>query len=176
MENCLINPFGKKEGWMACDFLSEYIVEQVKAMMHQNANAANDKFLRETISPLILNFLNMRRHLMRECDVSYSSYHSTKVETRFDVEHVTRKVLEGQFSKELTERTAHNAVDLHGAGIKALSTHVGIQKYIVQTENDRGYVRRNWEEEPIEEDDIEIDEADDGRYLFDNDLDDWLDV
>jgi len=37
-------------------------------------------------------------------------------------------------------------------------------------------VRRNWEEEPIEEDGIEVDEADDERYLFDNDLDDWLDV
>ena len=78
--------------------------------------------------------------MMRECDVPYSSYHSTKVETRFDVEHVAWKVLEGQFSKELAGRTARNAVDLHGAGIKALSTHVGIQKYIIQMEKDRGYV------------------------------------
>jgi hypothetical protein len=173
MENCLINPSGKKEGWMACDYLGEYIVGQVKAMMHQNVNPANDKFLRETISPLILNFLNMRRHMMRECDVPYSSYHSTKVETRFDVEQVAQKVLEGQFTKELAGRTARNAVDLHVAGIKALSTHVGIQKYIVRMEKDRGYVRRNWEEEPIEENDIEVEE-DDGQYFFGNDLDDWL--
>lgn len=172
MENCLINPSGKKEGWMACDFLGEYIVAQIKAMMHQNVNPANDKFLRETISPLILNFLNMRRHMMRECDVPYSSYHSTKIETRFDVEHVARKVLEGQFSKELAGRTARNAVDLHVAGIKALSTHVGIQKYIVRMEKDRGYMRCNLEEEPIEENNIEIEEDDDDQYFFGNDLDD----
>lgn len=174
MENCLINPSGKKEGWMACDFLGEYIVGQVKAMMHQNVNTANDKFLRETISLLILNFLNMRRHMMRECDVSYSSYHSTKIETRFDVEHVAQKVLEGRFSKELPGRTARNAVDLHVVDIKTLSTHAGIQKYIVQTEKDRGYVRRNWEEEPIEENGIEVEEDDDEQYFFGNDLDDWL--
>ena len=88
---------------------------------------------------------------------------------------MARKVLEGQFSKELAGRNARNAVDLHGAGIKALSTHFGIQKYIIQTEKDRGYVRRNWEEESIEEDGIEIEEDGDERYLFGNDLDDWFD-
>ena len=130
--------------------------------MHQNVTAANDKFLRETISPWIPNFLNIRRHMMRECGVPYSSYNSTQVETHFHVEHVARKVLEGQFSKELAVRTARNAIDPHGAGIKALSTHVGIQNYIIQTEKDRGYVRRNEEEEPIEEDGIETEEDGDG--------------
>jgi hypothetical protein len=51
----------------------------------------------------------------------------------------------------LVSTTGRNAVDLHGAGINALSTHFRIQKYINQTEKDRGYVRRNWEEEPIED-------------------------
>ena len=44
-----------------------------------------------------------------------------------------------------------DAVDLHGAGTNALSTYVGIQKYIIQTEKDRRYVRRTWEEESIED-------------------------
>ena len=111
--------------------------------MHQNINAVNNKFLRETISLLILNFLNMRYHIMREYNVLYSNYHFIKVETRFDVEYMTRKILEGQFSKELTGCITRNAVDLHETGIKALSTHVEIQKYIIQMKKNRGYIQCN---------------------------------
>lgn len=30
MQNCLINPSGKKMGWMPCDYLEEYVVREVK--------------------------------------------------------------------------------------------------------------------------------------------------
>ena len=99
MENAMVNPSGKKEGWMSCDYLGEFIVGQVKKAMHQNSNAPNEKFVFDDVSPLTLHFLNLRRQMMQECDVPYSSSHSTKVETHFDVEQIASYVLKEGFTK-----------------------------------------------------------------------------
>lgn len=32
MNNCLINPSGKREGWMACDYLGEYMIGRFKIL------------------------------------------------------------------------------------------------------------------------------------------------
>lgn len=93
MENCLVNPSGKREGWMACDYLGEYIVREVKTMMHHNVNDANSKFLRLTLSPLILSFRNVRKQMIQECDVPFRSQHSSKMDTHFDVHLIARTIL-----------------------------------------------------------------------------------
>ena len=53
---------------------------------------------------------------------------------------MTRKILEDQFSKELIECIIRNIIDLHEAGIKIFSTHIEIQKYIIQMEKNQGYI------------------------------------
>lgn len=45
LDTCLINPSGKREGWMPCDFFGEYVVREVKAMMHNDTGEVNDRFL-----------------------------------------------------------------------------------------------------------------------------------
>ena len=175
MENCLVNPSGKREGWMACDYLGEYIVREVKAMMHHNVNEANSKFLRLTLSPLILNFRNMRKLMTQECDVPFQSQHSSKVDTQFDVRLIARTVLQDQFCQIRPGRTARNAIDLHGVGIQKLSTQVGIKKYIAKMDKDQGYVNGNVVEDPVAEEHIEIGVEDDMLSLFDEELDGWFD-
>src|SRR5579859_3666714 len=51
MDNCLVNPSGKAGGFMACDYLSEYVVREAKAMFPNNANEETLRYHRETISP-----------------------------------------------------------------------------------------------------------------------------
>jgi hypothetical protein len=64
MENTMINPSDKKEGWISYDYLGEFIVGQVKKMIHQNSNVSNEKFIFDDVSPLTLHFLNLRRQMI----------------------------------------------------------------------------------------------------------------
>ena len=66
MENCLINPSGKKEGFMACDYLGEWVVREVKRMMHHNLNDVTAKFLYDVIAPQVMLFREVRKKLAEE--------------------------------------------------------------------------------------------------------------
>jgi hypothetical protein len=140
MENAMVNPSGKKEGWMSCDYLGEFIVGQVKKAMHQNSNAPNEKFVFDDVSPLTLHFLNLRRQMMQECDVPYSTSHSTKVETHFDVEQIASYVLKEGFIKFVPGRMggAKASADLYANGLEQLASYVSIGKYIQKAMKDNG--------------------------------------
>lgn len=129
--------------------------------MHQNVNSVNDKFLWETISLLILNFLNIWYHIIWKYDVSYNNYHFTKIKTHFDIEQIVWMILEGQFNKELIEYNVHNIINLHIIDIKIFSTHIEIQKYIIRMKKEWGYMWYNWEKDSIKENDIEIEKDND---------------
>lgn len=164
MDNCLINPSGKRTGWMACDYLGEYVVREIKAMMHNNVNEATSDFLWNTISPLILSFRNVRKVMQRECDVPYATMHSTKVTAIPDSEFIARRVLDSglyHFQPDRDPGEDKPVPDLHGAGITKLSAMDCLRNYIAKVEKERGIVhagQRTANEESVDGIDFEVDE------------------
>jgi len=100
MENCLINPSAKKEGWMACDFLGEYVVQEVKSMMPFNINETTGHTLQKTYSPQIMIFQDTRKKMHQELEAPTFGYHSSLVKTHGDVEWIMDRLTEGQFCKK----------------------------------------------------------------------------
>jgi hypothetical protein len=179
MDNCLINPSGRREGWMACDYLGEYVVREIKSMMHNNVNQATSEFLWNTISPLILSFRNVRKVMEHECDVPYSTMHSTKVTSVRDVESVAKRVLDNGVChfRPGDEPVQDKPVpDLHGTGISILSDLESIKKYIAKVEKDHGIVHETMDtrNEVSEGIDFEVDE-DAAATLLEGSEDECLD-
>src|SRR5439155_6569234 len=81
----------KKEGWMACDFLSEYVVQEVKSMMPFNINEMTGDTLRKTYSPQIMVFRDTRKKMHQESEAPTFGYHSSPVKTHGDVERIVDK-------------------------------------------------------------------------------------
>jgi hypothetical protein len=130
LDFCLINPSGKQEGWMACDYFGEYVVREVKGMMHNDTGEAQDRFLRQTLSPLIMNFREMRQVMEVQCGVPFSSQHSTPVDSSADVAAIaTRLVAEGVFHFE-SGRDGPTCKDLFLDGQTALAGMKPLLKYI----------------------------------------------
>ena len=93
MQNYLINPSGKKGSWMACDYLGEYIVREVKNLMPFNINEATGNTLRNKYSPQIMAFRDARKKMQEETDAPTFSYHSSMVKTRMEVERVVKRLI-----------------------------------------------------------------------------------
>jgi hypothetical protein len=141
MQNCLINPSGKKQGFMACDYLGEYVVREIKSMMHNNVNEAHNNFLWNSLSPLILSFRNVRKLMADECDVPYSSMHSTQVSSIADSRTVAQTVVDGRLWEVRYQRPASSATaDLHVEGLRKLSTRTPIVKYIAKMQRYVGFI------------------------------------
>jgi hypothetical protein len=185
LDFCLINPSGKKEGWMPCDYFGEYVVREVKAMMHNDTGEVHDRFLRETLSPLIMNFREIRQVMEVQCGVPFSSQHSTPVDSSADVAAIAiRLIAEGVFRWE-SGRDGPTCKDLFLDGQTALAGMKPMLKYI-------GHIKRRlWqtdstleleeetdqalsdEDNPAEEDSESDDDLDVGDVLSDEG-DDWL--
>ncbi len=173
MENCLINPSAKKEGWMACDFLGEYVVQEVKSMMPFNINETTGHTLQKTYSPQIMIFQDTRKKMHQELEAPTFGYHSSLVKTHGDVEWIMDRLTEGQFCKKWVNRpTGDDAErhDLHITGLEELGTTVWIVKYIKKLEFQQGFLENDWEED-TEEVQIEIT---DSVFLVDDDGEQWL--
>jgi len=178
MENCLINPSGNKVGFMACDYLCEYVVREVKRMMHHNVNDKTSKFLREVIGSQLMLFRNIRKKMAEETDAPTYGFHSSAVKTMKEVEIVADKLLQdnlmtfeaGRGKEEGTEEETQ-MVDLHGGGLKELGATKRIEKYIAKVEADHGLADKQWIDE-----DVEVDEDQDGplQQEFDDPGDEWL--
>jgi hypothetical protein len=138
MDNCLVNPSGKREGWMACDFLGEYVVREVQALMHNTINEKTSEFLRLTLSPLIMMFRALRKQMQDACGF-YRSMHSSTVSTHEEVKKVAvQLVKEGVCNHKDGRLDTWNALDVHNAGIRILSSHNPIKEYIKQMQMRRG--------------------------------------
>jgi hypothetical protein len=162
-DNCLINPSGKREGFMACDYLGEYVVREIKSMMHNNINEKTNDFLWNSLSPLILSFRNVRKLMAAECDVPYSSTHSTRVNTKPDTCMIARIVLEGHIWELQENRTSSlKPSDLHGEGLRKLSTCTPIQKYVSKMQRLNGIILPEQESvlESTGEEEIDIERRD----------------
>ena len=77
---------------MACDCFGEYIVREVRDMMHNNLNKTHIHFLGQVISSLIMTFRTLRKKMWDECEF-YVNMHSSTVTTHADVQAVAAKVL-----------------------------------------------------------------------------------
>jgi len=168
MENCLINPSGSREGWMACDYLGEYIVREVKSMMHHNVTPATDKFLREVISPLILTFRDARKNMWKACDANFQSQHSTAVSASVDIRHIADRVLRFHMSEYQQGRIeTFEAADLYGKGLESLLSFKKLDAHVTRIEKDKGFSATHWGQEEVEVEDEDeefqdIEEQEDG--------------
>jgi hypothetical protein len=152
MENYLINPSDKAEGWMACDFLGEYVIGQVKKMIHPNQTAPMKDLLYNYISLLIMSFLDVRRKMLKECDISFSTTHSTKKSTRFDVDKIVERVFEEGMLRMQAGRGARKEFsDLHDKGILKFAEMKNIEGYIRYMEGLFGLSRPRYSEDMLDE-------------------------
>ena len=130
MDFCLLNPSGKKEGWMACDYFREYVVQEVKAMMHNDKGEVNDRFLPQTISPLILNFRAIREVIETQAGVSFRSQHSTPVQSSADVLAIAQKLMYQGVCRWVPERSGPMRNDLFIEGQALLAGQQPLKKYV----------------------------------------------
>jgi Family of unknown function (DUF6589) len=178
MQNCLINPSGKKEGWMACDYLGEYVVREVKHMMPFNINEATGNTLRNKYSPQIMGFRDTRKIMQEETDAPTFGFHSSTVKTHVDVERVIKRLINEQFSKMRLNRPTGDdpeRADLHIMGIEELGNAERIAEYIEKVKTQQGFLNIEWDERTEE---IEVEPAD-SVFLAGGDDDDeegdqWL--
>ena len=177
MQNCLINPSGKKDSWMACDYLGEYVVREVKNLMPFNINEPTGNTLRSKYSPQIMAFRDARKKMQEETDAPTFSYHSSMVKTRMEVERVVKRLINEQFSKMRLNRPTGDdpeRADLHIVGIEKIGNTERIAEYIEKIQTQQGFLNVEWDERTEE---IEIELAD---TIFlaggedDEDGDQWL--
>ena len=171
----LINPSGKKEGWMACDYLGEYVVREVKNMMPFNINEATGNTLRNKYSPQIMIFRDTRKMMQEETDAPTFGFHSSKVRTHADIESVVKRLLNEQFSKMRLNRPTGDdpeRADLHIAGIEELGNTKRIAEYIEKIQTQQGFLNLEWDEKSEE---IEVESADNIFLIEEDDEgDQWL--
>ena len=104
MENCLINPSTKKQGWMACDFLGEYVVWEVKNVVPFNINETTGDTLRKIYSSQIMVFREYSNKIHQESKVPILGYHSSPIRTHGDVKRTVDRFIEIQFCKKRVNR------------------------------------------------------------------------
>ena len=162
---------------MACDYLGEYIVREVKNLIPFNINEATGNTLHNKYSPQIMAFRDARKKMQEETDAPTFSYHSSMVKTRMEVERVVKRLISEQFSKMRLNRPTGDdpeRADLHIVGIEKIGNTERIAEYIEKIQTQQGFLNVEWDERTEE---IEIELAD---TIFlaggedDEDGDQWL--
>lgn len=149
LDNCLINPSGHAEGWLACDFLGEYVVREVQRMLSNNLNDRTSHFLREVISVQVLLFRSIRKQMLSECGFRPND-RSTKVPPHEDIKAVADWILELNRCVFSQGRKADvEVLDLHGQGIKHLGSYKRISEYKTKLERDNRCITSLWDSEMI---------------------------
>ena len=124
MDNCLVNLSGKKAGFMPLDMLNEYIVREVKRMMHPHVTPETDAWLREVVSLLTMVFWDVRRRIAQETDSNIFDYHSSTVSPWKDSILVANKILRDGLCDARVNRLGgekYIAADMFADGILALA-------------------------------------------------------
>ena len=157
---------------MACDFLDEYIVREVKSLMRFNVNETTSSTLRNIYSPQIMVFREVRKKMQEEMDAPTFGEHSSSVVTYGEMETVIIRIIAGQFCKRWSNRPTGDdpeRKDLHMAGMKELGKTERIAKYIEKLESQQGFLDNDWEE-----DNEEVVDTTDTVFLGTDDGEEWL--
>lgn len=145
LNNCLINPSGKAQGFMACDYLCEYVVREVKNMRRHNINDITNEFLNNTIAPQVLFFREVRKKVAEETDAPTYGSHSSPVEKYGEVTSVVRHLLRDGVARltpgceEGEERRESESTDLFWKGQLELLSTSGLQRYVERMEQLRTF-------------------------------------
>src|ERR1700689_3045843 len=99
-------------------------------MMHNDKGEVNDRFLRQTLSPLILNFRAIREVMEEQAGVPFASQHSSQVQSSADVMAIAQKVLNLGACRLDPGRRGPRRQDLYSDGRDALAGQQPLQKYI----------------------------------------------
>jgi hypothetical protein len=118
MQNCLINPSGKIEGWMADDFFCEWLIGELKDRFLDNANEQNMKYMSRTIAPQITFFRQVSEKLTGETEAVQTGDHSLSVKWTIDVERIANCVLQESMGVYKAGRNPEESekTDLYGQG------------------------------------------------------------
>lgn len=145
LDNCLINPSGKAQGFMACDYLCEYVVREIKNMMRHNINDITNEFLNNIIAPQVLFFRDVRKKVAEETDAPTYGFHSSPVERYHEVTVVARLLLRDGVPRftpgreEGEEEAESEATDLFWKGMMELLSTTQLQSYVDRTERLRTF-------------------------------------
>jgi hypothetical protein len=130
-ENALVNLSGKREGFIACDMLNEYVVREIKEMMQPNVTPTGDLFLRTKLSLVVMTFKDLRKRMSELLQINTMDFHSSKVNPWKDIEVVVNKVLAGDIASKWVDREGESCTvveDLYTRGMIELSKGKGIDK------------------------------------------------
>ena len=130
-ENALVNLSGKREGFIACDMLNEYVVREIKEMMQPNSTPTGDLFLRTKLSLVVMTFKNLRKRMSELLQIDTMDFHSSKVNPWKDVEVIVNKILAGDIASKWVDREGESCTvvaDLFTRGMNELSLGQGIEK------------------------------------------------
>jgi hypothetical protein len=177
MENCLINPSGKIEGFMACDFYGEWVVREVKRMMHHNLNDVTARFLYEVIGVQVNLFRDVRKKMAEETDAPKGGFHSSSVSTKNEVELVADEMLARMIGTFQAGRGKDDPEmdDLYGKGMTVLARGAPILKYIEKLELDQGIIHsEEFSGQSEEQEDVELPQE--TEFAEESSDEEWLDV
>jgi hypothetical protein len=182
MQMCLLNPSGKLGGWMACDYINEYVVRENQSFAPSNMTAKSDDYLRNTIAVQIWDLRAARKKMALECDTNPFGNHSSTVDAAAEVELIVSKLLGDNLCRYIPGRGGEESQtnDLFVAGQEKLGTTQRLtawkkdlaKKGFISDVNIDGDEGDEGAERDME-DDLETEDSDDdiGNFLSDSDND-----
>lgn len=138
MDNCLINPSGRPNAFMADDFFCEWMIGQAKSRIPYNLTSATLHFFSHTIVPQLMFFRECRLKMTAETAATTYGFHSTAVKRDVDIQVVCDAILEDGVGSFKAGRVAEGGetVDLFARGLEVLGSGERIANYKKQMEKD----------------------------------------
>lgn len=137
-DNCLVNITGSRNSFLPCDLLGEYVVREIKDMIHHNVNPATDNYLRTVLARLVMHLRCIRENFYRTVGAAEQGQHSSIVSAEVDVSTIASELMKQHAFDFIKDRVSPlvtggpdfaNAVDLHGLGIGEICAGEPIEKY-----------------------------------------------
>jgi hypothetical protein len=171
-DNCLVNISESPKGFMSCDGLGEYIVREIKSLVHHNRTEANDEYLRRVLSRFVMDLLHVRRNIMNVIDVINYYQHSSNVRAFYDVRMVVNILLKQNVfdrspdASQIPIKNTDATSDLYGSGMAEIWDGVVICNY--KDAMEKGGLYNDNENDESEMDDMVVYEENDQMEMDDD--------
>jgi hypothetical protein len=174
MENALINPSGKKNGFMADDYFGEWVIREMKMRIPSHITDATLEYLQHTVSPQLMFLRQVRKHMTAETEAPTYGYHSSTVKKMIDIDVVVAILINESACGHEPGRGMEDseAADLFAKGLEILGNGERIGKYKKRLGNDEDLARiilsdEDWDDDgdesfPLEDDEFELSGDEDG--------------